>query len=285
MRASIAGYLLIAAGLAGASASRADDKVACVQAADAAQDQRSAGKLREARASFQACARETCPPLVRSDCTRWQAEVEAAMPTIVLRAMGPRGEDLTEVQVELDGRRIADKLEGLPLEVDPGAHVITGRTAAGPVSRQEIVIRTAEKNRTVILRVESRDALRSPTEASPPSPIGAETSFRPGAGAWIAAGVAAAGATSFAYFGLRGRAEVDDMRDECEGHCAASRVDAARQKLLIADLSLGVALISAGIATYLFVRAAPSAAKPALAREITVMPLTGGVGAAFIERF
>jgi hypothetical protein len=280
MRARVSPYLLIAAGLAGAAAAHADDKLACVQAADAAQEHRTAGRLKESRASLHACARATCPALVRSDCTRWLAEVEASMPTIVLRALGGRGEDITDVEVDLDGRRFAEKLEGLPVEVDPGPHVLTGRTSAGVIARQEILVRTAEKNRTVTLRVEAGATLPAAAE----SPV-TSASFHPGAGAWILAGVAVAGATSFAYFGLRGRAEVDEMRSDCAGHCPSSRVDAARQKLLAADLSLGTALVSAGIATYLFWRGATPAAKPVAAREVSVMPLAGGVGAVWLERF
>jgi len=279
MRARISGYLLISAGFALAAPVRADDKIACVQAADMAQEHRTAGKLKEARASLHACARASCPALVRSDCTRWLSEVEASMPTIVLRATGARGEDLTDVQVDLDGRRFAEKLEGLPLEIDPGPHVLTGQSPAGAIARQEIVVRTAEKNRTVTLRVETGGTVPAATE----SPV-TSASFRPGAGAWILAGVAVAGATSFGYFGFRGRAEVDDLRNECAGHCEASRVDAARQKLLVADVSLGVALVSAGIATYLFWRAA-TPAKPAPAREVTLMPLAGGGAAVWLEYF
>jgi hypothetical protein len=280
MRASLSRYLFIAAGLATQAAAHADDKLACVQAADAGQAHRSAGRLKEARASLHACARTTCPALVRSDCTQWLSEVEASMPTIVLRAVSARGEDMTDVRVDIDGRRFAEKLEGLPLEVDPGPHVFTGRTAAGTLTPQEIVVRTAEKNRTVTLRVEAGQPAPTP-ETSPES----SATFRPGAAPWILAGVAVAGVTSFAYFGLRGRAEVADMRNDCAGHCPSSLVDAAHQKLLAADISLGVALVSAGIATYLFWRAATPAAKSVAAREVTVMPLTGGMAAVWLEHF
>jgi hypothetical protein len=279
MRAKTAEYLLVAAGIVGATTVHADDKVACVQAADTAQEHRTAGRLKEARATLHLCARASCPPLVRSDCTRWLSDVEASMPTIVIRALGPRREDLSDVQVDVDGRRFAEKLEGLPLEVDPGPHVLTGHTSAGAIARQEIVVRTAEKNRTVTLRVEAGET----ATAAEPTPHA--VSFRPGAAAWALAGVAVVGAASFGYFGLRGSAEVDEMRRECAGHCPSSQVDAARQKLIIGDISLGVALLSAGFATYLFWRATTPAAKPPSAREVTVVPLTGGIGAMWLERF
>jgi hypothetical protein len=267
-------------GLAGARRASADDKVICVRAADAAQEQRSAGKLRDARASLHACAREICPALVRSDCTQWLSEVDASMPTVVLRAQTERGEDLSDVQVDLDGRRLTDKLEGLPIDIDPGAHTLVWRRG-GKVAHQEIVVHTAEKNRTVTLRVESVSALPPALAGDAP---GAEQRFRPGAAAWILAGAAVVSATSFGYFGWRGSSEVRDMRTECAGHCPTSRVDAAYEKLLVADISLGVAALSAGVATYLFWSAATtSTAAPA--REVRVSPFAGGMAAVWLERF
>src|SRR3954465_1687817 len=107
----------------------ADEMLACVSAAEKAQRLRGANKLLQARASLLICSRDVCPGVVRSDCTRWRAEVEASVPTIVLRAQDPRGQDLTDVKVWLDGTPLADKVDGLPLEIDPGQHVLTGEHA------------------------------------------------------------------------------------------------------------------------------------------------------------
>ena len=274
------GYVMLISGLLGAGTALADDKLTCVRAADAAQEQRTAGKLRDARTSLHTCAREVCPALVRSDCTQWLSEVEASMPTIVIRAQNAHGDDLPNAQIDLDGRRLTDKLEGLPIEVDPGPHVLVWHRGEKS-GRQEIIVHTAEKNRTVTLRVDISDAVGAPVAADPtPS----DDRFRPGAAAWIFAGVAVAGAVSFGYFGLRGRSEVSDMRSECAGHCRASQVDAAYEKLLVADISLGAALLSAGVATYLFWSAA-TPAKSSSAREVTVSPVVGGIAASWVERF
>jgi hypothetical protein len=280
MRARTVGYLALAMGCFATRRALADDKLICVRAADAAQEQRSAGRLREARASLHTCAREICPALVRSDCTQWLAEVEASMPTIVIRAENARGEDLADVQIELDGHRLTDRLEGLPIDVDPGPHVLTWRRD-GKVAQQDIVVHTAEKNRSVMLRIDSGETLPTArTSGAPPS----EDHFRPAAAAWIFAGLAVVGATSFAYFGLQGRSEVSDMRHDCAGHCPASQVDAAQQKLLIADISLGAAVVSAGLATYVFWTAAsPKAVAPA--RNVSVTPVAGGIAAFWLERF
>jgi len=50
---------------------------------DAAQQQRSAGKLRQARASLHICSREVCPAIVKSDCTQWLSEVEASVMVVI----------------------------------------------------------------------------------------------------------------------------------------------------------------------------------------------------------
>ncbi|MET0595107.1 MAG: hypothetical protein ABW133_20575 [Polyangiaceae bacterium] len=280
MRGRIMGLVMLALGTAGVRPARADDKLACVKAADSAQELRSAGKLLDARVALHACARDVCPALVRNDCTRWLAEVETSMPTIVLRAQDERGEDVADVRIEIDGRKVADKLEGLPLDVDPGPHVLVWRNATRS-GRQEIVVRTAEKNRAVPLNIETGARVSMATAGES---VSTDRSFRPGAGAWILAGVAVAGTASFAYFGARGSAEVSDMRNECAGHCPASRVDAAHEKLIAADVSLGIAVVSAGIAGYLFWSAAtPSKAMPA--RQVDLFPLNGGVAASWLERF
>src|SRR5260370_7350580 len=163
--------LLFAAG-GGAAAERA----ACVSAAEVAQRQRAANRLLEARASLQICAREVCPSVVRNDCSRWRAEVEGSVPTIVLRAQDPRGQDLSDVKVSLDGNPIADKIDGFPIEIDPGPHVLTGEHAGSKKLRQDIVVRTGDRNRPISLTFQDLAPsapipLVPPISLPPPPPI------------------------------------------------------------------------------------------------------------------
>src|SRR5258708_17481790 len=87
--------LLFAAG----GATAGDEMTACVSAAEVAQRQRAANRLLEAPASLQICSREVCPSVVRNDCSRWRAEVEGSVPTIVRRAHVPAGQDLVHGEV------------------------------------------------------------------------------------------------------------------------------------------------------------------------------------------
>src|SRR5262249_34761189 len=154
--------------------------------AEQAQRQQKAQKFMEARASLQICSREVCPNIVRGDCLRWRGELE--VPTIVLRAQDPRGQDLSDVKVLLDGTQVADKIDGQPIEVDPGQHVFTAEHSGSKKLRQEIVIYARDRNRTISLMFQDLDV--GPPIVPPVLPPA-----RPSPAAWIFAGtgVAAAG--------------------------------------------------------------------------------------------
>src|SRR5271156_3625369 len=72
------------------SPARADEKAACIAASEDAQQLKLDGKLTLARARLLGCARAECPAIVRQDCAQWIAEVDAALPTVVL---GARADD------------------------------------------------------------------------------------------------------------------------------------------------------------------------------------------------
>jgi len=281
-----AAMCVVAAILGHAHTARTDDKVACVAAAEAAQQHRSAGKLRRARMALRTCVREACPAIVRTDCTQWLAEVEGGLPTIVVRAQDSRGRDLTDVRVELDSELLAEKLEGLPLEVDPGRHVLTYTRKGSPTRSQEILIHTGERNRTVSVVLDAIEpAGDPPSSGGGRVALASAGSFRPPAATWIFAGVGVLAAGSFAYFGLQGLSQKADMERDCKPNCPQSRVDAAYRELLVADISLATAVVATGVATYLFLSSHEPRSTSQPAREMTLTPLSGGAAALWVERF
>ena len=283
MRTRAPASVVLAALIAVPGRAVADEKIACVAAADAAQQQRSAGKLRQARASLHICAREVCPAIVKSDCTQWLAEVEASVPTIVLRAQDPRGQDLSDVKVQLDGVAIADKIDGMPIEIDPGQHVLTGEHAGSKKLRQDIVIRTGDRNRTISLVLEDIEPLL-PVVVPPPS--GAPVSARVSPAAWVFAGLAVAAAGTGTYFGVRSISDRNRLKSTCAGHCNRDEVDAVGRREDIATVTIGAAILSGGIAAYFFLSPSKSPTRALPAREVVVIPLLGGGGAAtWLERF
>jgi hypothetical protein len=267
------------------SAAWADEKIACVTAAETAQQQRSEGKLRDARLSLHLCARDVCPALVRNDCTQWLTEVEASLPTVVLRATGSRGQDVTDIKVSLDGQAFADKVDGLPLEVDPGPHVLTAMRPGSKPVRQELTFYTNQRNRTVSLVLEDVDP---PPEGAGELRVSTDSSARkrPGATPFVFGAVAVAALGSWAYFGLTSIAERKVLQETCAPRCSSSQVTPVRNKQIVADVSLGVGVISAGISTWLFLKGGKPPATTALpAREIFASPTPGGAAAFWIERF
>src|SRR4051812_35013707 len=109
----------IAALLAAPRAHADDTKLACIAAADQGQQLRDDGRYREARDAFLTCARPACPALIARSCTRWTAELELAMPTIVLAVRDPAGADIATARVSVDGRGITESPDGMPIAVDP----------------------------------------------------------------------------------------------------------------------------------------------------------------------
>ncbi|MEO6420602.1 MAG: hypothetical protein ABIP39_14405, partial [Polyangiaceae bacterium] len=90
--------LVFTSGIAASRDAFAGDTDRCVNAAEQAQRLRRDGHLRSARESLVACARETCPGPVRVDCKQWLGEVDADLPSIVVRALEDDGRAITDVR-------------------------------------------------------------------------------------------------------------------------------------------------------------------------------------------
>ncbi len=226
----------------------------CIADAQDGQAARDRGALLDARGRFRACAQQECPPAIRRDCASWLDAVERALPSIVVRARDADRRDVLEATVRVDGKVAAARLDGRPIAVDPGPHVVRVEATAGAADVR-VVVRQGEQNRPVDLQV---GRLRSPLVVAtvparslpPPVPEPRPSSGRATAG-WIALGVGAAGIAGFAALGLHAKSEVDDMRKSCAGHCDPGRVDAAERAALLANIALGVGLAAAGTGTWL----------------------------------
>ncbi|HEY6462313.1 MAG TPA: hypothetical protein VIY73_19230, partial [Polyangiaceae bacterium] len=116
MRASLLALALAgAAALSLAHAANASEREACFSAAESAQRVRAQGHLLDAREKLRVCAHPTCPAAVRDDCTTWLAEVEEELPSIVVHARDAAGNDVADVRVLVDGVKVAERLDGLPV--------------------------------------------------------------------------------------------------------------------------------------------------------------------------
>ncbi len=271
---------------------RAIDKEACVAASDAAQKHRAGKKLVAARKELLVCAQDECPAVVKKDCADWLADVDASLPTVVVAAKdAASGGDLVDVRVLIDGELLAERIDGAALPVDPGPHTIRFEPKTGKAVEQQIVVKEGERNRLVSVTLGEPAPAPDPAPAPAPAPAPDVTRDVPPAvqgtptAAWILGGVGVAALGSFAYFGLTGRSDVKELRDTCAPDCAKSDEDAARNKLLIADVSLAVSVVSLGIATYMFLTTPSAPTKSTTSAKATfridAAPVLGG-GVAFL---
>ena len=231
---------------------RADDVATCVKASEQAQSLRDEGKYRKAREQLLVCTRDVCPSVVRKDCVQWLSEVDASMPSIVITARDGSGRDLTDVKVTLDGAALTEHLDGKPIPIDPGEHTLHYETAGAPPVDEKVVMHAGEKNRALSVQLGAH-AQSASTSAGGGEGEQPRASKGPPVAAFIIGGLGVVALGSFAFFGLSGKSDVDDMRQPggCAPNCSQSQVDSARTKLVIADISLGVGVVALGVATYM----------------------------------
>jgi hypothetical protein len=231
-----------------AEASQEDGVVACVRAAEDAQSVRSAHRLRAAFKHLLVCSQSNCPTVIRKDCSYWLAEVEKLLPSVTVQAVDKDGRDLTDVSVTMDGEPLVSRLDGLAVRVDPGARTFRFEHVGSTPIEQTIVIREGQKGRLIRITFDPRPP------PPPPRPKPAERRYRVPAPTVVFGAVGVAALGSFGYFGIVGRSDAAELAESCGKNktCNESQVSPIRTKLLIADVSLGVGLVSLGAATYLF---------------------------------
>jgi hypothetical protein len=282
---------------------RAADKtsLACIRAAEDGQAARDRGELLHAREIFAACAARECPAVLRRDCTGWLEDARRQTPSVVIVARDTAGRDLVDVQVSLDGVLREAQLDGTAIELDPGPHVVRVEAAGSDPVEERVMLAAGEKNRTINVTLAAHKPPAATTPGAPPAsarvapPAGAGPAQEPGRGAsrggglpftsYLFGGVALAGFGVFGYFGYRGMSDADHLRNTCVPACRSADVDAVHSKLVVADVALGVGVVSLAVATWITVSALGSRSEPSHGQE---GPRAGRVGVGpgdFIVRF
>jgi hypothetical protein len=222
------------------------DVAACVAAHSHGQAERNAGRLQSARTDFLSCSSSECPGEIQSDCASFLAEVEGFMASVVFAAVDADANDATDVKVTVDGEPLLEKLTGLATTLDPGSHVIGYTWSDGFVQKQTIVVAQGEKNRRFELRREPKKVA-----APPPREPAKNPSKKPPIAAFVLGGIGVAALGSFAAFAITGKSAESAM-DGCKPYCAQAQADKMRLRYLLADISLGVGVVSLGASGYLF---------------------------------
>jgi len=267
-------------------AARASEKDDCFNAAEKAQKLKIDKNLSAARQQILVCARDVCPAMVKSDCVKWLNEVDAAMPSITVRARDKDGHDIVDVKVYVDGQLLLPKLQGTSVPVDPGEHKMRYELPDGQSTEETVLIAEGEKDR--VIRVEMK-APGAPATAPTPSPSQAATTPEtgekkggPGAAPWIIGGVGLASLIGFGIMEIPIQSQASDLQNGCgkTQSCTQAQIDSVKSLYVPAGILMGVGIAGVVVgATWLVVAAATggkSHEAPAAAASLQLAPLPGG---------
>jgi hypothetical protein len=224
-----------------APAAAAPSKDRCLDAYVGAQRLRKKGALLAAKAELLVCAQPTCPGELVRDCSGWLADVERRTPTLVVEVVDA---DTRVVPRELivDGSAAALPAQGAALEIDPGQHEIVVVLGDERRLAKSVLVLEGEKEKRVRFELASpRQAEKRKRDMTPVYAFGITSAVATG---------------SFAFFALRSHGKRNDL-EACKGHCAEDAVNDVRREQIAADVSLVVALLSAGAATYFALKPVP----------------------------
>jgi hypothetical protein len=234
-------------------------KAQCVDANINAQTARRAGRFAEARSMLAICGDPQCPAAVRDDCTRRMDDLEQAQPTIVLEVQDPTGADVPAVRVTIHGVLVAEKLDGKPIPIDPGSHLVTVEAHGQPPVTQPFLLTEGEKGRRAHFTIGS---------SQPDAPVVRKSISGQRLIGVVGAGLGAAGLAVGSIFGAMAMSKASAARADC-----ASAVDCPDYTRAVNDRSAassngtastvafvaGGALLAAGAVVFL---TAPSSHAP-----------------------
>jgi hypothetical protein len=147
--------IMIVVGVISVAPSASADAAACIAASDNELTLRKEGKFMEARKELVACVDASCPAEVRADCALRLPALNAALPTVVISATDALGNDLSHVDVMVDGAPLTDTLDGRALSINPGSHVFRFEEKGEAAVEKIIVLREGEKDRRVTVQLGS----------------------------------------------------------------------------------------------------------------------------------
>ncbi len=247
--AAVAAVFALAAFRAAAADNEPMAKSSCFDAHEQGQLSRNRGHLRAARASFLQCSNEICPALVRKDCLEWVEQVTIAQPTVTVAATDAQGRDRSDVRFFVDDELIADRITGAPIVLDPGEHRLRFETVRAAAIEQTVLLREGEKGR--ILTIQFATAPSAPPVAAARTPAVA-TSHRASSAplTYALAGASLAAFGAFSYFAVTGKSLEHDRASSCSPRCSPDAVSPIKRDYAIADVALGVGLVTAGLAVW-----------------------------------
>jgi hypothetical protein len=240
-------------------------KAVCLRAHEQAQETRKASKFSEARKLLRACSQDACPGLIRADCVPWLADLDHVYPTVVFDAY-VEGRQARVAHAYIDGKLATDRIDGKPVELDPGEHTFRIEVPDFSPSEQTIVILEGPDPRVVSASFQAVRPAARPAQYRPvPTSV------------WVAGGVAAAGVVSLAVFGSLALEQKSSLQGSCSPVCTDNQLGSLNLDMRAADVSLGIAAAAAITGGILFLLRPEVERRPQIP-ALLVAPTVGGGG-------
>jgi hypothetical protein len=211
------------------------------------------------------CSNASCPLVVRNDCNRWHGEVDRDIPTFVLRVRGASG-GLSGLRAVLDGSRAVQPDQ--PTEADPGGHSLHVEAPGYEPVEHAVTFKPGERAVPVEIELQAARAAASAAPLAEESPSSGRV--------YVAGAVGLVALGGFGYLGITGKSRESDFKS-CKPYCAASDVDAVRNRYLVANVALGVGVIATGLAAYWWATT-PTTPRSSLRWSPLVGPRVAGLG-------
>lgn len=246
------------------------DPAECIRAHAKAQELESTGKLIQALKEFEACATNGCPKLIQKDCNVLGRAVEQAIPTLSLTALDHTGQPLSKYRIELDGVSLLPEIARQPIPVDPGERHVKVVVPGRPPTFVTVPVRSDRKHQNTIIQLPAPDPVVSGTRTA----------------SYVLTAMSVVGLVSFVGFGVSGYLDQHEL--ESKSNISTERndlrlADQMRQKYVIADVSLGISLVSLGAATYLWFVAQDAEKPPAYAKTAVYLNGSTNGGTVFVR--
>jgi hypothetical protein len=244
---TLAGALVV---LAATPALADPTKDQCVDANTMAQTLRRAGQLGAARGQLLLCGDARCPGVVRDDCAQRLDELERAQPTLVLDVQDTSGQDIVAVDVRVDDKPFANRLDGRAMAVDPGEHTFTFSVPGlAPVTRR-LVLKEGEKERRERVVVGEPVVRERPPTSTTVSPVERRPGRTQRLAGIVLTGVGLAGVAIGAVFGALTINDWSHSKSECAStaNCPShEQAVADRQSAITAATISDVGFIAGGV--------------------------------------
>lgn len=273
------------------------DLAACIGASEQGISLRRSGHLREARIQLAACSAPSCPDEVRADCGKRMEALNAAMPGLVVGAKDVSGNDVTKADVAVDGIVVANVLDGRPIELDPGEHLVRVTAAGLPSAERKLVVGEGEKNRHEGFVLGTPVVVVAPPVSEPSPPRRSKTRQTVGI---VGGSLGLAGIGVGAVFGALASSKWSSSKSEttaqascssaaqCPAHASAvSDHDTAVTYATISTVGFGVggALLVAGVVTFLTAPRTTTSSTPSAWLHVVPMFERGGGSLGLVGAF